>query len=179
MARFTRRERCADLAQTSVPGLLFRSRTTAVDAELHSRGDQIGHPKPGRLTLLPRLAIIFLLAVSSGPWFASELPQPDATTYEEGATGYVLTVLKGRTVERIPLHYIGTYNDFLGPGYDLHLVQLEGPVAEHVGIAAGMSGSPVYLGDRLIGALSYRMGEPGTSGCLVADICALIAKRVR
>lgn len=61
-------------------------------------------------------------------------------------------------VERIPLHYIGTYDDFFGPGYDLHLVQLEGPVAEHVGIAAGMSGSPVYLGDRLIGALSYRMG---------------------
>ena len=81
------------------------------------------------------------------------------TVYEEGATGYVLTALKGRTIERIPLHYIGTYNDFLGPGYDLHLVQLEGPVAEHVGIAAGMSGSPVYLGDRLIGALSYRMGS--------------------
>ncbi len=86
------------------------------------------------------------------------MPPPDGTTYEEGATGYLLTTLKGRTIERIPLHYIGTYNDFLGPGYDLHLVQLDGPIAEHVGIAAGMSGSPVYLGDRLIGALSYRLG---------------------
>ena len=99
-----------------------------------------------------------LCAVAASPWFAAELPQPAVTAYEEGAKGYVLTALKGRTIERIPLHYIGTYNDFFGPGYDLHLVQLEGPVAEHVGIAAGMSGSPVYLGDRLIGALSYRMG---------------------
>ena len=99
-----------------------------------------------------------LCAVAASPWFAAELPQPAVTAYEEGAKGYVLTALKGRTIERIPLHYIGTYNDFFGPGYDLHLVQLEGPIAEHVGIAAGMSGSPVYLGDRLIGALSYRMG---------------------
>ncbi len=79
--------------------------------------------------------------------------------FEDGAKGYTLTALEGGVVERIPLHYIGTYSDFLGPGVDLHLVQLDGPVAEHVGIAAGMSGSPVYLGDRLIGALAYRMGS--------------------
>jgi len=110
------------------------------------------------LTILSRLAVVFLAAAAAAPWFAAE-PQPSQTfAYEEGAKGYALTALKGRAIERIPLHYIGTYNDFLGPGYDLHLVQLEGPIAEHVGIAAGMSGSPVYLGDRLIGALSYRLG---------------------
>ena len=99
--------------------------------------------------LLVLILGVFLPAVSAAA---------DVEALEAGATGYVLTTLKGRAVERIPLHYIGTYDDFLGPGFDLHLVQLEGPSAEHIGIAAGMSGSPVYIGERLIGALSYRMG---------------------
>jgi hypothetical protein len=99
-----------------------------------------------------------LLATVGSPWPAAKSPPPATVTYEEGATGYALTVLKGRTVERIPLHYIGLFDDFLGPGFDLHLVQLDGEVADHVGIAAGMSGSPVFIGDELIGALSYRMG---------------------
>ncbi len=101
---------------------------------------------------------MFLTAVlSPAPGFAAGSP-PAVQVLEEGAAGYALTALKGSKVERIPLRYVGTYNDFLGPGYDLHLVQLEGPVAEHVGIAAGMSGSPVFLEGRLIGALSYRLG---------------------
>ena len=48
-------------------------------------------------------------------------------------------------IQEIVGEFIGTFEDFAGPGYDLHLVQLEGPVAEHVGVAAGMSGSPVLL----------------------------------
>ncbi|NIM01631.1 MAG: hypothetical protein GTN89_12510, partial [Acidobacteria bacterium] len=132
-----------------MPGLRRRARAAALDAELHRRGDQVRDTEAGRLTILSRLTIAFLLAAGT---------VVGATTYEEGATGYLLTTLEGRLVERIPLHYIGTYSDFFGPGYDLHLVQLEGPVAEHIGIANGMSGSPVYLGDELIGALSIRMG---------------------
>jgi hypothetical protein len=35
---------------------------------------------------------------------------------------------------------------------------LKGDVGAEIGVAAGMSGSPVYINDELIGALSYRMG---------------------
>lgn len=70
-----------------------------------------------------------------------------------------LTVVSGTLIEEIPLTYIGTYHDFSGPGYDLILVQLEGPIADHVGVAAGMSGSPVYIDGELIGALAYRIGR--------------------
>ena len=72
---------------------------------------------------------------------------------EPGARGTVVTVLEGGRAEEIPLTYLGTYYDFAGPGYDLHLVELEGPQAERVGVAAGMSGSPVYIDGRLIGVL--------------------------
>jgi len=77
---------------------------------------------------------------------------------EPGAEGFVRTVLTADRIEEIPLTYIGRLTDAIGPGYDLHLVQLQGPLAEKVGVAAGMSGSPVYFDGRLIGALSYRLG---------------------
>src|SRR4029077_9312912 len=38
------------------------------------------------------------------------------------------------------------------------LVQLNGPKVEHTGVVAGMSGSPVYLGGKLAGALSLKLG---------------------
>jgi len=83
---------------------------------------------------------------------------PVAPDLEPGARGKVLTALSGGRIEEIPLSFLGTYRDFAGPGYDLHLVKLEGERAEHFGVAAGMSGSPVYVDGRLIGALAYRLG---------------------
>lgn len=94
-----------------------------------------------------------LLPVAAGE---PEVPRPGL---EPGARGIALTALNGTAVEELPLTFIGTYKNFAGPGYDLHLVQLEGPVADRVGIAAGMSGSPVYIDGELVGALSYRMGS--------------------
>ncbi len=75
-----------------------------------------------------------------------------------GDRGVVLTAIRGTQIEEIPVTYIARQHDATGPGYDLHLVELDGPIAERVGVAAGMSGSPVYFGGRLLGALSYRLG---------------------
>jgi hypothetical protein len=69
----------------------------------------------------------------------------------------VLTALRGREIERVPVRFLGTYKDFIGPGYDIYLIELEGPVAERVGVAAGMSGSPVFFEGELVGALAYRL----------------------
>lgn len=91
--------------------------------------------------------------------WAAPGPGPSlAATPQPGDRGFARTVVTGQQIEEIPLTFLGTYVDFAGPGYDLYLVQLEGPVADRVGVAAGMSGSPVFLGDELVGALSYRMG---------------------
>jgi hypothetical protein len=37
-------------------------------------------------------------------------------TLEPGARGTVRTVIRGQTIEEIPLRYIGTFNDFAGRG---------------------------------------------------------------
>ena len=39
------------------------------------------------------------------------------------------------------------------------LAQLHGAKPEYTGVVAGMSGSPVYIGNKLLGSLSYRIGQ--------------------
>jgi hypothetical protein len=75
-----------------------------------------------------------------------------------GTPGVVRTILTGDRIQEIPLRFLGVYRGAAGPGHDLYLVRLEGEEAERVGIAAGMSGSPVYVDGQVVGALSYRMG---------------------
>jgi len=54
---------------------------------------------------------------------------------------------------------LGVLKDAIGPGQDMILARLKGPKAEYTGVVAGMSGSPVYIDGRLVGALSYRIGQ--------------------
>ena len=49
--------------------------------------------------------------------------------------------------------------DSIGPGQDMILARLHGAKPEYTGVVAGMSGSPVYIDGRLLGALSYRIGQ--------------------
>jgi hypothetical protein len=107
----------------------------------------------GASLLLPLLATAVL---SAEPDLAPAVPE--APVPSPGDRGYMLTVVEGERIEEIPLSYIGVQRDLVGPGHHVHLVQLEGPVAERVGVAAGMSGSPVYFDGKLLGALAYRFG---------------------
>ncbi len=75
-----------------------------------------------------------------------------------GTQGVVHTVVEGNVLEEIPLRFLGVYEGAVGPGYDVYLVELEGPVADRVGVAAGMSGSPVFVDGEIVGALAYRYG---------------------
>ena len=54
---------------------------------------------------------------------------------------------------------LGVLRGARGPGHDLILAQLHGAKPEYTGVVAGMSGSPVYVGDKLLGSLSYRIGQ--------------------
>ena len=47
----------------------------------------------------------------------------------------------------------------IGPHRNLILARLEGGPLAHTGVIAGMSGSPVYIDGRLIGAVSYSLGS--------------------
>jgi hypothetical protein len=54
---------------------------------------------------------------------------------------------------------LGVLRGARGPGEDMILVQLHGAKPEYTGVVEGMSGSPVYIGNKLLGALAYRIGQ--------------------
>ena len=76
-----------------------------------------------------------------------------------GLTATAWTVFTGSTPEPMQVEILGVLRGARGPGRDMILAQLHGVKPEYTGVVAGMSGSPVYIGNRLVGALSYRIGQ--------------------
>src|SRR5580692_4171838 len=75
-----------------------------------------------------------------------------------GMKGVAYTIFTGDEVEKVDLIVLGVLHDAIGPKQDVILVQLLGEKAEHTGVVAGMSGSPVYFDGKLAGALSLKLG---------------------
>jgi hypothetical protein len=73
--------------------------------------------------------------------------------------GVAYTVFEGVNPEPMQVEILGLLRDALGPGQDMILARLHGDKPEYTGVVAGMSGSPVYIDGRLVGALSYRIGQ--------------------
>ncbi len=69
------------------------------------------------------------------------------------------TVFQGTKPEAMDVEILGVLHGARGPGHDLILAQLHGSKPEYTGVVAGMSGSPVYVGDKLLGSISYRIGQ--------------------
>ncbi|MBW3634904.1 MAG: hypothetical protein KY445_00385 [Armatimonadetes bacterium] len=78
-----------------------------------------------------------------------------------GMKGYALSVFQGTKVERFGVVVLGTLERVQGGG-DLVLIRVtDGPViARQSGIIQGMSGSPVYLNGKLLGAIAIGFGFP-------------------
>ncbi len=74
-------------------------------------------------------------------------------------TATAWTVFEGTTPEPMQVEILGILRGVRGPGQDLILARLHGAKPEYTGVVAGMSGSPVYIDGRLLGALSYRIGQ--------------------
>jgi hypothetical protein len=76
-----------------------------------------------------------------------------------GMHGVAYTVFQGTKPESMGVEVLGILKNANGPKGDIILVRLSGEKAEYTGVVAGMSGSPVYLNDKLAGALAFRIGE--------------------
>jgi hypothetical protein len=74
-------------------------------------------------------------------------------------TGTAWTVFQGTTLEPMQVEILGVLRGARGPGQDLVLARLHGAKPEYTGVVEGMSGSPVYIDGKLLGALSYRIGQ--------------------
>jgi hypothetical protein len=76
-----------------------------------------------------------------------------------GMTGTAWTIFQGTTPEPMQVEILGLLRGARGPGQDLILARLHGAKPEYTGVVDGMSGSPVYIDGKLVGALSYRIGQ--------------------
>lgn len=98
--------------------------------------------------------ILIVLILTNNPVLAAENIMP-LDEVEAGMTGYGKTVFSGNEIEKFDIKIIDVL-DNRSLDEDLILIKLTGDkVEEYGGIAAGMSGSPIYLEDRLIGAIGY------------------------
>src|SRR5581483_7787696 len=76
-----------------------------------------------------------------------------------GMVGIGRTVFDGTHVEEFKANILGVLENVIGPRRNLILAKLEGGPLANTGVIAGMSGSPVYIDGRLIGAVSYALGS--------------------
>jgi len=88
--------------------------------------------------------------------FASQEMMP-VDEIRTGMEGVGRTVFAGTSIEEFKFEVLDVIRNFK-PRRDLILVRLVGEHVEHTGVVAGMSGSPMYIDGKLIGALSYRLG---------------------
>ena len=79
-----------------------------------------------------------------------------------GMVGTGRTVFEGDRLEEFQVHILGVMRNVIGPRRDLVLARLEGGPLAETGVIAGMSGSPVYIDGRLLGAISYSLGDFST-----------------
>jgi len=76
-----------------------------------------------------------------------------------GMLGIARTVFEGSNLEEFKVEILGVLQGAIGPQQDLIVARLRGDKVEYTGVVSGMSGSPVYIDGKLIGAVSYRLGN--------------------
>jgi SpoIVB peptidase S55 len=104
----------------------------------------------------PAMAIGSRAMAAAAPIGAKIFPLADV---HRGLHGVAYTVFEGVTPEPMEVEILGVLTDAIGPGQDMILARLKGEKPEYTGVVAGMSGSPVYIDGKLVGALSYRIGQ--------------------
>ncbi len=101
------------------------------------------------------LALLFL-AVAGTPAQNRTFPVDDL---KAGMVGVGRTVFEGDRLDEFQVHILGVLRNVIGPRRNLIIARLEGGPLAHTGVIAGMSGSPVYIDGRLVGAVSYSLGQ--------------------
>ncbi len=143
----------------------------------------LGLERPHRLNWIPAAVCLLLIGVFGGPdparsdgpadspqtppqtrepstkraWVpASELPleTADLESLERGQKGYGLSVFAGTEPERFEVEVLGVWRNSK-PELTYLLARLSGQDLEHSGVLAGMSGSPVFVGEKLVGAVAF------------------------
>ena len=111
-------------------------------------------------------AILLAFAAVGLPLLAADAPplRPMAGPVEimhlkdvkPGMKGIAWTVFQGTEPEAVPIEIVGRLKNQNGPNQDIIVAKMLGK-AKVTNVAGGMSGSPVYIDGKLVGAVALRM----------------------
>ncbi len=96
--------------------------------------------------------VVFLVFFVSGLLFGySNFVSLDEVT--NGQRGYGVTVWSGNQLKRFNVEVVGVLK--VNPKSGVIIAKSDDEELKRVGVVAGMSGSPVYIGDKLLGAVAF------------------------
>jgi hypothetical protein len=72
-----------------------------------------------------------------------------------GMKGVARTVFSGSEPQEFGLEILGVIDGYTGPRQSTIIARLSGPNVDRTGVFAGMSGSPVFIDNKLVGAIAY------------------------
>ncbi len=110
------------------------------------------------MSMKPTLVSALGLALSVALAGAQSPPFLPLAQVRPGMKGVGKTVFSGSQVEEFGVEVVDIIRNYY-PQQDLILVRLHGERIDYTGVVAGMSGSPVYLEGKLVGALALRVGS--------------------
>ena len=100
-----------------------------------------------------------------------------------GMTGIGRTVFQGTRIDTFQVEILGVLKNVFGPKSDMILARLSGGPLAETGVIAGMSGSPVYIQGKLIGAVGYSLGafakEPIAGITPIGEMMQLLTRTQR
>jgi SpoIVB peptidase S55 len=105
-------------------------------------------------------AVAFLVTLGAVFHSCATAGEPDPKSYWDvgqirpGMKGVGQTVMVGTKLEEFGAEVLGVMRD-VSPGRDMVLCRLTGCNLEHAGIIQGMSGSPIYIDGKLLGAVAF------------------------
>ncbi len=108
------------------------------------------------------LSALFILAMAglaaAQPPLSSRSNGPALFPLEDlrpGMKGTARTVFSGSETEEFGVEILGVLPGFPGPRQSAIIARLSGPNVQKTGVFAGMSGSPVYIDGKIVGAIAF------------------------
>lgn len=125
-----------------------------------------------------------LVVVSTAGVAISETSRPSipeimpVSAIKTGQKGYGLTVFQGFKIERFEVEVIDVMYNFI-PNQNIILMKVDHPIVREAGVIGGMSGSPIFIDGKLVGALAYgwRFAKEPICGVTPIEDMLALAKR--
>ena len=91
-----------------------------------------------------------------------------------GMKGVARSVFTGSSSQEFSVEILGVLPGYTGPRQSTIIAKLSGPGVDKTGVFAGMSGSPVFINDRLVGAIAYSFPFSKEPICGITPISQMI-----